>query len=244
MVLPSSGAISLGQIATEYSDSQPNSMNEFYRGGGKVPTTVSGSSTESVPSSNATYSDFGGLTGLTLVRTTPTTSTGFVAFRTFNAGAQGGPTSFYPTNNQGFFPNNGNPFTRIDVRLRRTAGNSASGKISRNQQVGTGGFTTIDTTGSSHLLTVLTQQGSYRYNVGDNSQIKEEQNRYRADPVYTFTNNTGYAVTIEGTTIADGASSAITPSGDFDISYTVSANVNVPTSGTIDFADFYGGRAS
>tara|TARA_Y100001938_G_scaffold39058_1_gene54134 strand:+ start:201 stop:935 length:735 start_codon:yes stop_codon:yes gene_type:complete len=244
MVLPSSGAISLGQIATEYSDSQPNSMNEFYRGGGKVPTTVSGSATQAAPSSNDTYSDFGGVTGLTLVRTTPTTSTGFVAFRTFNAGAQGGPTSFYPTNNQGFFPNDGNPFTRIDVRLRRTSGNSASGKISRNSQVPAGDFTTIDTTGNSHLLTVVTKQGSYRYNVGDNSQVKEEQNRYRADPVYTFTNNTGYDVTIEGTTVANGASSAISPSGDFNISYTILANPNVPSSGTIDFADFYGGRAS
>ena len=73
MVLPSSGnPISLGQIATEYSDSQPNSINEFYNGGGKVPTTLSGSATQAAPSSNGTYNDFGSVTGLTLVRTTPT----------------------------------------------------------------------------------------------------------------------------------------------------------------------------
>ena len=246
MVLPSSGTISLGQIATEYSDSQPNSMNEFYRGGGKVPTTVSGSSTESVPSSNATYSDFGSLTGLTLVRTTPTTSSGFTVYRTFNANNSGGPVSFYPTSNYGWDVvgyGGADTYTRIDVRLRRTLGNSVQGKISNGQQVSAGGLTSVNTSGTSHLITNAAY-GSYRYNVGDNSRMVEEQNRYQALPVYTFTNNTGYAVTIEGTTIADGASSAITPSGDFNISYTVSANGNVPTSGTINFANFYGGRAS
>ena len=39
MTLPSSGTISLGQIATEFSDSQPNSMSEFYRNGSLVPSS-------------------------------------------------------------------------------------------------------------------------------------------------------------------------------------------------------------
>ncbi len=39
MTLPSSGTISLGEIATEFSDSQPNSMSEFYRDGSLVPSS-------------------------------------------------------------------------------------------------------------------------------------------------------------------------------------------------------------
>jgi len=37
MTLPSSGAISLGDIATEFGDTAPHSMSEFYRNGGLVP---------------------------------------------------------------------------------------------------------------------------------------------------------------------------------------------------------------
>lgn len=38
MVLPASGVISLDDIATEFNDIQPNSINEFYRDGGLVPS--------------------------------------------------------------------------------------------------------------------------------------------------------------------------------------------------------------
>ena len=37
MALQSSGAITLAQIASEFNDSTPHSLSEFYRNGGKVP---------------------------------------------------------------------------------------------------------------------------------------------------------------------------------------------------------------
>ena len=40
MTLQTSGAISLANLASEYSDSQPNSLSEFYRNGGKVPNSI------------------------------------------------------------------------------------------------------------------------------------------------------------------------------------------------------------
>ena len=40
MTLQTSGAISLANLASEYTDSQPNSLSEFYRNGGKVPSTI------------------------------------------------------------------------------------------------------------------------------------------------------------------------------------------------------------
>lgn len=44
MALPSSGTLSISDIATEFNDTAPNSMSEFYRGGGKVPDSAGNSS--------------------------------------------------------------------------------------------------------------------------------------------------------------------------------------------------------
>ena len=38
MALQGSGAISLSELATEFNDTQPNNMSEFYRGGDRVPS--------------------------------------------------------------------------------------------------------------------------------------------------------------------------------------------------------------
>lgn len=43
MALPSSGTLSISDIATEFNDTAPNSMSEFYRGGGKVPDSAGNS---------------------------------------------------------------------------------------------------------------------------------------------------------------------------------------------------------
>lgn len=50
MTLQSSGPISLVDIANEFSDTTPNSLSEFYRGGGKVPNI---SANNTVPTSGA-----------------------------------------------------------------------------------------------------------------------------------------------------------------------------------------------
>lgn len=58
MALPSSGAISLSAIASEFGDSAPNSISEFYRGGSLVPNT---SINTSVPTSGEiSFNDFYG----------------------------------------------------------------------------------------------------------------------------------------------------------------------------------------
>ena len=73
MTLPSSGTISLGQIATEFSDSQPNSMSEFYRNGSLVPSsktvTQSFTASQSGGSNGATGDGNGGPSGGTGIYT-------------------------------------------------------------------------------------------------------------------------------------------------------------------------------
>jgi|TARA_B100000900_G_C20442821_1_gene659752 hypothetical protein len=229
MVLPSSGAISLGQMATEYSDSQPNSINEFYRGGDNVPTTVSGTATQAAPSSNGTYSDFGGVTGLTLVRSTSSSQVGPTTTSTFSPGASvsvGNSSSSNHVSVDLYNKSDGDSGSNIYVTI--TGSSSSRNFTMQNsgtaQPIGSGPYTILNASGGKNL--------QYRYYYTQSSLA------------YTFTNNTGFDVTIEGTTVANGASSAISPSGDYNISFTINANPNVPTSGTIDFADFYGGRAS
>ena len=155
MVLPTSGALSLGQIATEYSDSQPDSMSEFYRGGSLVPTTVSGSATQAAPSTDGTYSDFGGVAGLTLVRSAGTTDSGFVLRR--NLTGSGGPVNFYVS------PGNGS--TRITDLELRTTGN-ARVCVSTSQQ------TSCSPTLGTKTLNNYTQVGSYNYRSNDGT-VKE-----------------------------------------------------------------------
>jgi len=50
MALPASGQLAISEIATEFSDSQPNSMSDFYRGGGLVPDAAGNSN---IPESGA-----------------------------------------------------------------------------------------------------------------------------------------------------------------------------------------------
>lgn len=64
MALQASGAISIGDLATEFSDSPPNSMSEFYRGGSLVPAiayeTATAASLGGSNSPNARYPAIGG----------------------------------------------------------------------------------------------------------------------------------------------------------------------------------------
>lgn len=73
MALQSSGQISLGDIATEFGDSAPHSISEFYRGGSLV-----GSSNTSVPASGEiSFDDFYGAAAIQTFTLTPGTTTNY-----------------------------------------------------------------------------------------------------------------------------------------------------------------------
>jgi hypothetical protein len=201
--LQQTGAISLNQIAAEFGvTSGARSLTDFYRGGSNVSATETvTSSATNAPSDDNPVSNFANVTGLTLTRTSTTnsTDTGYVTRRSFGSDSQGGPVNFLISENQI------NSFTRVDWRLRRTGGtndNSVRAKISRSQQVSSGGLTTMNTSGTSHAFTNITQIGSYRYNTGDDGTFVEQDRRYGTETVlsYSFTNNSSYAVTIVGAT--------------------------------------------
>lgn len=63
MPLPSSGSISISQIAAEFGGSAPHSLSEYYRGGGLVPDTPANAA---IPTSGAIkLSDFYGASAVT-----------------------------------------------------------------------------------------------------------------------------------------------------------------------------------
>jgi len=64
MTLQASGAISLSDLGTEFGDTQPHSLSEFYSGGSLVPSTtqeaVTASNLGGSNSTNARYPEIGG----------------------------------------------------------------------------------------------------------------------------------------------------------------------------------------
>ena len=52
MAIPASGAVSIGDLATEFGGSAPHSLSEYYRGGGLVPSTKQDTVTASSTSSS------------------------------------------------------------------------------------------------------------------------------------------------------------------------------------------------
>lgn len=73
MALQSSGQIKLSEVASEFGDSAPNSMSEFYRGG----SLVSSSNTSVPTSGEIQLGDFYGATAIQTFTLTPGTTTNY-----------------------------------------------------------------------------------------------------------------------------------------------------------------------
>ena len=235
MTLQTDGSISFSQIAAEFGDTAPYSMSEFYKGGAKVPSTISTTATQAPPSSNGTYSDFGDVSGLTLVRSTGTSySTSGLINTTVGSGSS--TTATFGSSNR-------------DQLVANTLNNISDNSNNVTVTItGSGGSRTYSTTSSQ---TALYATGSGTWTIAKTAGSRNDSVRLRwysrvatTTTNYAFTNNVGTDVTVETTTIADGATTNINASGDYDISFSETVNANVPTDGAIDFTNFYGGRSS
>jgi len=232
MTLQSSGAISLNQIAAEFGGTAPHSMSEYLKGGDNVPATLTSSATQAAPSSNGTYNDFGGVTGLTLVRTTPQTTT-------YDPGPS---SSQYNTLSWTSSSSTGSQGSSSSYRLQYGArGYQEGGTLTVTYPSGTV-TQTYHTGGTLSPNHTLFQNGPYTISTNNNATISWRIFNFTYPATYTFTNNTGYDATIESTTIGNTSSQAVSPTGDFNTSYTIAVNTNVPTSGKLALTNFYNGR--
>jgi hypothetical protein len=154
----------------------------------------------SAPSTDDTYNNFGGITGLTLVRSTTTSSS-----------EQSG--TFYQG---GTFGNSNSSGGRAGARGRDDPGTititSAGG--TNTGSYGTGGSIPADD---------VNGVGAGPWTVSTSTEADVGYFYYQNTTTisYSFTNNTGYSVTIEGIVIPNGIGpEAITISGDVDVTYT------------------------
>lgn len=195
------------------------------------------------PSTNGTTNDYGGVTGLTVVRsetTNPvTTQTGTNFSAAFSLAANTGPAlAGAPSMTQSGY----------NIGLTgsgNTAGTGIYGCISAcltqmgatNVSVGSNAFTTFRTTAiyTSNPGTTLTfQVPIFIQNFGVDLYGSTATVQYVSAvntttqvtvAVYTFTNNTGDSVTVEGTTITNGSTLAVALIGQyFNIIYTEPAS--------------------
>ena len=201
------------------------------------------------PSVNGTTNDYGGVTGLTLIRTETTnpvttqTGTNFrVQWSPMNNTP--GPVVVFNLSQSG---------TNIGLNLPQSTATDSSGYSAplygtMNYNLTLAGATNVSSSGSGTMTTDFTTSAVFAYDPGTtltftgtfllqgqpsnpntlNTQTATVQYLSAVNttqnvtvPVYTFTNNTGDSVTVEGTTITDGSTLAVALSGpQFNITYT------------------------
>lgn len=142
MTLPTSGAISLSDIQTEFGGSNPISLSEYYAGGSYVPAGTSGTY-GAVPSSGAiSIQNFYGTTKFSI--SGGTTSVNGSGTR-FGAGSS---TVTTDSASSGTTVGGTSPFTYLwqyvsgDVNFSANSGNSSSTTFSATLSVGVGDTTT------------------------------------------------------------------------------------------------------
>ena len=205
------------------------------------------------PSVNGTTNDYGSVTGLTLIRTETTnpvttqTGTNFrVQWSPMNNTP--GPVVVFNLSQSG--TNIG--LNLPQSTATDSSGYSAPLYGTMNYNLTLAGATNVRSSGSGTMTTDFTTSAVFAYDPGTtltftgtfllqgqpsnpntlNTQTATVQYLSAVNttqnvtvPVYTFTNNTGDSVTVEGTTITDGSTLAVALTGQyFDITYTEPAS--------------------
>ena len=174
-----------------------------------------------LPSVDGTTNNYGGITGLTIIRaTTSSGSTSVGASQTRNIGQTVG------TQVTGIGNSNNNTF--VFQNLTDTSDGSNNSATVRVKIYGNGGYYASQTfTLQSNQTGAAIGSGPYTFENASNGNTPLRVQFYysttttTSTTTYSFTNNTGYSATIEGVTLANGAGpTEITITGDVDVTYT------------------------
>ena len=210
------------QVGGTLTGAFPDSNNQYTCS--YTPASTDQTATIAPPTNDSAVSDFGGATGLTCTRTTGSTTTTNYQFWAVNS----------------------------EQTQTFTVGGTISNLTSNSSTTRLNGVR-IDEGGVSQLVASNTSTVTIQ-NIQSNNRNSGNIFFTVTSAVYTysFTNNTGFPVTISGsgvttTTIPDGGTNnqAIAhPSGNFTIQYQVAnaqaLNGNIPESGAISLTNFYG----
>jgi hypothetical protein len=166
------------------------------------------------PSTDGTTNNYGNITGLTITRATTTSSSSSTISLTITSTiSPGGYVSVGSSSS--------NTFVANDLYNTSDGENGANIYVTVTGSSGSRNFTVQSSQSSLPI-------GSGSYTITNASGGKNLRLRYyytnttsTTTTTYSFTNNTGYSATIEGTTLANGAGpTEITISGDVDVTYT------------------------
>ena len=189
--------------------------------GDSTPTTTTQTVAIALPSEDGTTNNYGGVTGLTITRaTTVSSSTSVGSSQTRNIGQTVG------TQVTGIGNSSSNTF--VFQSLTDTSDTSNNSATVRVKIYGNGGYYASQTfTLQSNQTGAAIGSGPYTFENASNGNTPLRVRFYYSTTTttptttYSFTNNTGYSATIEGTTLANGAGpTEIDITGDVDITYT------------------------
>tara|TARA_R100000654_G_scaffold31308_2_gene56201 strand:+ start:5125 stop:6636 length:1512 start_codon:yes stop_codon:yes gene_type:complete len=253
------------QVGGTLTGAFPDSNNQYTCS--YTPVSTDQTATPAPPTSDSAVSDFGGVTGLTCTRTTSTstsTSVGnYVKVGSTQTNTSGTILSLPGASNAA-----GNPTRKARVRNESVGAQPVIERL--ETQYGSAPFVSSD---EPNNVSIASGSVSSAYDVAQNAtryfkvrfsgaggpsdqKASVEMQSVVTTTIntftYSFTNNTGFPVTISGsgitsTTIPDGGTNneaIVHPSGNFTIQYQVAnaqaLNGNIPESGAISLTNFYG----
>ncbi len=182
--------------------------------GDSEPSTTIQTVAIALPSVDGTTNNYGGITGLTIIRaTTSSVSSSTIGLTNTSTISPGGYVSVGSSSSNTFVANDlynmsdGDAGSNIYVTVTGSSGsrNFTMQNSQTSLPIGSGSFTVTNASGGKNLR--------LRYYYTNTTTT--------FTTTYSFTNNTGYSATIEGTTLANGVGpTEITITGDVDVTYT------------------------
>ena len=239
------------QVGGTLTGAFPDSNNQYTCS--YTPVSTDQTATPAPPTSDSAVSDFGGVTGLTCTRTsTTTTSSTTLGTQQVIIGKGNPPVT--GTNPVTVGNSNSSDFVFKQLIDNEDPSNN-SGAVTVTMQ-GSSGTTRTASLQSNPTGHPVLGNGPYTITNNANTVLRFQYYYTQASSsttfTYSFTNNTGFSVTISGsgittTTIPDGGTNneaIVHPSGNFTVQYQVAnaqaLNGNIPESGAISLTNFYG----
>ena len=176
----------------------------------------------SLPSNGATINNFSNITGLTVSAANVNTT----VWTPSNGDDGGKNTSFLPSSGSITLGSSNSNLLRYGGR-----GSQSSGRLTVNYP---GGSATANffTGGTIPANNYVYDNGPYTITTNEDVAIGYAFRTITTSLVYTFTNNTGFDVIIENTSISNGANSTVSITGDVNIQYS-QVTFTAPTSNGI-----------
>ena len=247
MTLQSSGAISMGDMRTEFGISGAISMSDLYRGGSEVPTTAElTNAISSVSDSGYGQSGYSERYNVGNLNTSNAGTGYYGGVFPYQYGYlinnQGASSSIINSGASGLFSGGALSFTADNIMYMGASGRSGQAVNTWEHDITFARAGTYYVWGYSYFAAGATIAISGA-NSGNISATSMTNSGYRLDSTIGVSANQTVSIDITsgGERIFFGFS--ISTSNSTHLDKTISANTGVPSSGTISFSDLYGASA-